>query len=337
MSTQQPFQRQALRAAVRIHQHLCTSHPPSRYVALPQPQWEEASTLIRRLHFVQSRAWAAASLTVAGDLEYQLRRLSAELDSLRGRLPQAYPPSKVATAGVIAADLLALAEEFEAVDIDLKAKTIKVDTEAIVLEEVHLGAFRIVLHWERIGAGRAYDVIATDPNPPVGRKDVTHPHVEDHQLCEGAGAPAIRTALASGRLLDFFVLVRQILQTYNGNSAYVPLSDWSSSDDVTCADCGCFMSSDDACTCERCDARVCTDCESSCPQCGRYICCECCGTCSKCSSNFCQTCLNEAAGSQRLICDSCLSKEEKASNHEQAEQPTLTADAVCLGETAVPA
>jgi hypothetical protein len=337
MSTQQPFQRQAIRAAVRIHQHLCTPHVPARYITLPQPQWEEVSTLMRRLHVVQSHAWRAASLTVAGDLEYQLRRLAAEIDSLRGRLPPANPPSKLASAGVIAADLSALAEEFEAVEIDLKEKLIKVDTEPIVLEDTHLGAFRIVLHWERIGAGRAYDAVALEPNCPAGREDVTHPHVEDHQLCEGAGAPAIRTALASGRLLDFFVLVRQLLQTYNGSSAYVTLSDWSGTEDVTCTDCGCFMSSDEACTCERCDVRVCNDCQTSCRECGRYICCECCGACSKCSNNFCQTCLNEVAGSQRLICDGCLFKEEYASDDEQDEQPTTEADAVCVGEAAVPA
>ena len=69
----------------------------------------------------------------------------------------------------------------------------RVETEGIVLEDVELGAFRIVLHWERIGAGRAYAVVALDPNCPVGRSDATHPHVEDHQLCEGAGATAIRT------------------------------------------------------------------------------------------------------------------------------------------------
>lgn len=336
MSIQQPVKRQAIRAAVRIQQHLSAPNPHGRYLALPQPQWEEVSTLIRRLHVVQSRGWRTASLNVAGDLEYQLRRLAAEIDSLRGRLPPASPPSKVAAASVIAGDLLALAEEFEAVEIDLKEKTIEVDTEAIVLEDVHLGAFRVVLHWERIGAGRAYDVIAIDPYPPVGRKDVTHPHVEDHQLCEGAGAPAIRMALASGRLLDFFVLIRQILQTYNGGSAYVPLSDWSGSEDVTCADCGCFMSSDDSCCCERCEARVCTDCESSCRNCGRYICCECCGLCAKCSQSCCQSCLNEVAGGQRLVCDSCLSKEKDQEDADQ-QQEIAAVDAVCLGEAAVPA
>jgi hypothetical protein len=337
MSIEQPFQRQAIRAAVRIHQHLCTPSAQARYIALPQPQWEEVSTLIRRLHFVQGRAWRAASQTVACDLEYQLRRLAAELDSLRARLPPAIPPDKVSTAGVIAADLLALAGEFEAVAIDLKEKTIKVQTEEIVLQEIHLGAFRIVLHWERIGAGRAYDVVALAANCPAGRSDVTHPHVEDHQLCEGAGAPAIRSALNSGRLLDFFVMVRQILQTYNGGSAYVPLSDWSGSEDVTCTDCGCFMSSEEARTCERCDARVCTDCEASCRDCGRYVCCECCGVCAKCSSNFCQTCLNEVADSRRLICDGCLSKEEESFRDDKDQQPDSAADGICLGEAAAPA
>jgi hypothetical protein len=336
MSTEQPFQRQAIRAAVRIHQHLCTPSAHARYIALPQPQWEEASTLIRRFHFVQGRVWRAASQSMARDLEYQLRRLSAELDSLRARLPPASPPDKVSTAGVIAADLVALAGEFEAVDMDLKEKTIRVETEVIVLEGIHLGAFRIVLHWERIGAGRAYDVVAIDPNCPVGRGDVTHPHVEDHQLCEGAGASAIRTALASGRLLDFFLLVRQILETYNGNSAYVSLSDWSGSDDVTCADCGCFTSSEDAVSCERCDVRTCSDCQSSCQGCGRYLCCECCGACADCSNSFCQTCLNEVAEIQRLLCDSCLEQKEDSEDVEDNREAT-EADALCLGEAAVPA
>src|SRR5829696_7480298 len=119
MSTEQDFQRQAIRAAVRIHQHLCTPHTHARGIALPQPQWEEVSTLIRRFHFVQNRSWRAAGQTVASDLEYHLRRLAAELDSLRARLPQSSPPSKVSTAGTIAADLLALAGEFEALAIDL--------------------------------------------------------------------------------------------------------------------------------------------------------------------------------------------------------------------------
>lgn len=329
------FQRQAIRAAAHIHRHLVLPSCLGR-LALPQSRWQELEAGMNRLHHVQSRSWRAASQSVASDLDYQFRRLSAELDSLRARLPQTGRVPKVSQPSGIVGDLLALQQEFDAVEIDLKEKRISATTAEIELEGVHLGAFRIVLHCERIGAGRAYDAVATNPNCPVGRSDVTHPHVEEHQLCEGAGAPAIRAALAGGRLLDFFVLVRQILETYNGNSAYVPLSDWSGSDDVTCADCGCFMSSDESSCCERCDARVCSDCESSCQQCGRFVCSECCGQCTKCSESCCQSCLNEVAGGQRLACDGCLTKEEDQEDVVH-QQEGAAADAVCLGEVAVPA
>lgn len=337
MDHQGIFQRQAIRAAVRIHQYLCAPGSQARHMALPQSRWQEVDASLRRLCFAQERAWSAASQYLVTDMEYQLRRLTAELDTLRGRLPQMTISQTISQPSAIAGDLLALQQEFDAVDIDLKAKRICATTAEIELEEVHLGAFQIVLHWERIGAGRAYDVIAVDPNHPVGRKDVTHPHVEDDQLCEGAGAPAIRAALAAGRLFDVFVLVRQILETYNGNSAYVALSDWSGNDDITCADCGCCVSFEDCGHCERCEARVCSDCESTCTDCGRYLCCECCSLCSKCSQSFCHTCLNEAAGRQQLICDGCLSREEDNSQHGQNEQSATETDAVRLGEAAVPA
>jgi hypothetical protein len=328
------FQRQAIRAAIRIHEHLRSPSCQTAKLALPVRSWDNVAALLARLHLVQSRGWQAAGQLVVSDLEYQLRRLIAELDSLRARLPGA--PERISSAGTIAADLLALSEEFEAVAIDLKAKVLRVDTAGIVLEDVNLGPFQIVLHWERIAAGRAYEVVAVDPHCPAGRSDVTHPHVEDHQLCEGAGVTAIRTALASGRLLDFFLLVRQILETYNGGSAYVSLSDWAGSEDVTCADCGCFTSSEDCGCCERCDARICTNCESSCGDCGRYMCCECCALCAGCSRSFCQTCLNEAAARERRLCDSCLEKKEIAVDV-QDNREAAAPDGVRLGEAAAPA
>jgi hypothetical protein len=64
---------------------------------------------------------------------------------------------------------------------------------------------------------------------------VTHPHVCNGQLCEGDGAAPIKAALGSGRLLDFFVLVGQILETYNDASAHVTLDNW---EGRSCNDCG---------------------------------------------------------------------------------------------------
>ena len=95
---------------------------------------------------------------------------------------------------------------FEEVSVDLKDKTITVQTACIELDYVDFGPFNIVLHWERIGQGRAFDVIAKEPNRSQVNDRVTHPHVREDELCEGEGTTAIHAALASGRLLDFFVL-----------------------------------------------------------------------------------------------------------------------------------
>jgi hypothetical protein len=83
----------------------------------------------------------------------------------------------------------------------------------------------------------------------VGVQVGTHPHVREKLLCEGDGAASIRRALAEGRLLDFFTLVRQVLETYNPGSAYVELSRWNG---VTCKDCGYIMPGDGYGTCDLC-------------------------------------------------------------------------------------
>ena len=74
-------------------------------------------------------------------------------------------------------------------------------TGPIELEEIYLGSFRIELHWDQIDRQRAYEVIATDPNPPDGDDRVTHPHVRDQVLCEGEGATSIKAALSHRRTI----------------------------------------------------------------------------------------------------------------------------------------
>jgi len=59
--------------------------------------------------------------------------------------------------------------------------------------------------------------------------------VREEDLCEGEGRGPIQKAIRQGRFYDLFVLINQILQTYNGDSAYVPLSRWEGS---SCPDCG---------------------------------------------------------------------------------------------------
>jgi hypothetical protein len=334
MNQLRQFHQQAIRAAIRIHEHLHDAARRANVDVLPNGRWDELGRVFQRFQLTQQRGWQAASDAVVMDLEYQLRRLMTELEVVRQSLPR--QRSYHDPASVIAADLLALADEFEAVRIDLKQKVLRVDTAGIVLEDVDLGAFRIVLHWERIGSRRAYEARALDPNCPAGRSDVTHPHVEDHLLCEGAGATAINEALASGRLLDFFMLVRQILETYNGNSAYVPLSDWSGDPDVTCDDCGYEMSAEDRSYCDRCDCSICGDCSTHCEGCDHHFCSGCTGVCSGCSDAFCRSCLTEVAATERRLCRFCLQRKDQP-HDEDHQRETPAADTVCLGEAAVPA
>ena len=172
------------------------------------------------------------------------------------------------SASDIYRDILALDDEFEEVEIDLDEHELSVTTDRIVLEDIDLGPFEIRLDWQRLGASSAYRVVALDPNPAARSDDVTHPHVQDEQLCEGEGRAAIRAALAEGRLYDFFLLVSQLLHTYGRGSAYVELDDW---DGVPCDDCGGSVDEDDRYYCQRCGATLCGSCSVTCQGCGRVV------------------------------------------------------------------
>ena len=120
-----------------------------------------------------------------------------------------------ASVSAIYLDLRALESEFEEVEIDLKTHELVVTTDAIELDGVLLGEFQIRLTWTDIGdSSPPYRVVALDPHPSARRDDVTHPHVQDEQLCEGEGRTAIAAALADSRFHDFFLLVNRLLHTY---------------------------------------------------------------------------------------------------------------------------
>src|SRR5690606_36516860 len=133
------------------------------------------------------------------------------------------------TLRLLLEELQSLPDEFDDVHIDWLTKILRVRTERIVLEDVDLGPFEIRLALDQLGCDQPYSVIALDPCRPGCCDDVTHPHVQSNTLCEGEGRYAIARALEQGRLCEFFLLVVQILRTYNAGSAYVRLSDWQGS------------------------------------------------------------------------------------------------------------
>ena len=72
---------------------------------------------------------------------------------------------------------------------------------------------------------------------------------------------ALQAALEVGRLCDFFLMVRQVLRTYNPDSPYVSLDNW---EGKQCSDCGDFINEDCRCYCELCDRTYCEQCMSVC-------------------------------------------------------------------------
>jgi len=255
--------------------------------------------------------------------------------------------------GDIVASLLQAQDEFDELNIDLKAKTLSVVTASIHIEEICFGPFEIRFYIDQISkipSESPFRVIALEPYPAGSDSEVTHPHVSHEKLCEGDGFMPIRKAIQQGRLCDFFLIVNQTLQTYNPDSPYVSISDW---EGISCYDCGYTISSDDCYYCEvcerdycsscssycyGCDTTVCLGCSFECPMCDNRVCQQCTEACADCEETYCKDCIND-----EHLCESCQKTREEQENEEIEEQPT-TAPETCtaiqpysLGQTRVPA
>jgi len=266
---------------------------------------------LKRLINLQSKAARSNSLGLNLAHQRLRRQLAQHLDSLRDQVSSSlnsltgHTLSADYTTSTINRELLAIETEFDGIEIDLRQQTIAVITPAIELDDVLLGRFRIALEVRYLGESRPYRVIAIDPEHARDCDETMHPHVQSETLCEGAGAGPIKHALAEGRLFDFFVIVRQILQTYNPDSAYTRLSDWYG---VDCSDCGSIVDRDDSDECERCSSRSCFECSASCHDCDRTVCGNCSENCESCGERYCDACLSSCRDCGESFCDDCLTK-----------------------------
>jgi hypothetical protein len=209
----------------------------------------------------------------------------------------------LATLADIYRDLLSLSQEFDTMDWDVRQETLSVHTEPITLSDVELGPFEIELNLNAIPHHNCYRVVALEPLRAASNDSVTHPHVMHDRLCEGEGRLSIRRALHAGRIADFFMLVTNLLGTYNSGSPYVTLDDWFG---VRCVDCGSVTSEDDRYTCERCDSDVCSYCSGMCHHCESSFCSSCLSPCGDCEENFCTHCLKTCRACNELFCKGCL-------------------------------
>ena len=306
--------------------------------------WEETS---RRLRVAQQRNWSGALQGLREEVCDTLRELNRRSDIGRAAIEAVGRQNRVATVRDIFHDLVALRHEFPALECNLREKTISAITEPIELEEIYLGEFEIQLNWSSHHERLDYHVIARDPQPASKSDRITHPHVDDERLCEGEGQLAIKIALEQGRLFDFFLVIRQILGTYNDASAYVELHNWYG---LTCPDCGCNSCEDELYTCEDCETRICGDCCRYCDTCGSCACGECASDCAGCSEATCRVCFVTCSNCDTCFCKGCLNDEERLcgkcrTKKETAARPSETTTdatrvdvhAVQLGQAAVPA
>lgn len=343
--------RRYLRPAAAILAALEAGRSGDSYLRLPSMTWNECADVAQLYETVRARGWNTAAEHVRRRLAGSLETLFHEIRQAMKRCADQQNSTAHSSLRSVIDDLTALETEFDEVGFDLRSRHLWVVTDPIELDELSLGRFQIRLRWGRLAESRPYVVEALDPNPAATDSSVTHPHIRDDVLCEGDGKAAIRAALEEGRLIDFFLLVRQILETYNSSSAYVRIREWSG---VSCVDCGSTTDPDEASYCERCESDLCSDCVSCCGDCGRTSCSECRTSCQGCSSDYCRSCLNDCEACGESFCSECLtdgmceSCRETLEDSEDVLEPETTeavstdaADAeVCahsVGEAGLPA
>lgn len=297
-----PFNKPAMRAASQIHTQLAENPRHGRRLYLPEYSWSSIQQIQRRIDLARRQGWHRAAARLTEELAYPLNNCRRELDNACRMLQSNSAQCRVSSVSDIYRDILALNDEFENVEIDLKKHTLSATTDCIILEHIHFGRFEIRLEWDRLDETQPYRVVALDPNPSAKRDDVTHPHVQDEQLCEGEGRAAIQAALAEGRVYDFFLLVSQLLHTYGRGSAFVELDDWRG---TPCDDCGSLVDDDSRYYCERCSDTLCSDCSITCRGCDNSFCSDCVGPCSGCGHDFCSSCLQTCSECGQKFCYAC--------------------------------
>lgn len=309
-------QRLMLRMAMAIHEQLQPKTTNEPRIQLPTELWHQVELLNRKCHKAIEQNWTLSANRLNRDMRAAIERLRYEVSELENRFRPINHVNSIASVRDIRSDLMSLHDEFEHVALNLRERTLSVTTEAIVLEGTYLGPFeiRLALKKESEGLPFSYRVIAVDPNPAAANESVTHPHVQDESVCEGDGKQPIRQALEQGRLLDFFLIVANLLRTYNSGSPFVALSDWQG---VECSDCGTVVDNDDRWTCQECETAICSECNILCPGCSDVFCHDCVSRCEGCDEHFCNGCLDSCSDCGATLCQDCLENDERCSCNEQ--------------------
>ncbi len=306
-----------LRVARQLQERVVAAARQPAPATFPDAGWEELQKLRRQTHKALQHELAAAAAELQRQQQRTVQRLLRELDAwCTARESADTRLTRCNSVDEIYRDLLNLEAEFDEVRIERREQRLTVRTESIALDGIDFGAFDIVLNWGDIGDGTPYEVVAVTPLRCAADESVTHPHVQSDMLCAGDGKVPIDRALARGDLFGFFVIVRQVLQTYNESSAYKSLDEWFGAD---CPRCGGSLHEDNSGECELCHADICADCYDCCTTCGDYVCHDCSDLCQDCEEPVCQHCSQSADPDDGRLCKECA--ETRA---EQETETTLT-------------
>lgn len=250
--------------------------------------------------FVPRKEWGSGKDTVVVGLEKASASLYRAAEVIKSRR-EAMMECEIAPPKYndILREILALRKIFDHVEYDPKRKILFVKTKPVVLEydgyRVELGKFQINLLAGHLSEFNSpFRIVALEPKPAYGDSGITHPHIRDNVLCEGAGKGAINNAIFQGRICDFFEIVNQTINTYSARSPYVAISEWTY---IKCAQCGNKMYERNAIECETCHAKIC-------PGCLR--------TCRCCAKNKCSGCVkNKRVGDYSVaMCTDCLESDK---------------------------
>lgn len=296
----------------------------------PERAWREVDARLagvdvgrRRLRRAVRHNLMAIVPGLRADLVAGLAALARAVDQVRARLAAASDPAPEPREWV--AEIRQLESEFGAVEVRWPEAVIRVVTEPLTLGDVDLGPFAIDFFWGRAWSGtpsRCFEVVALEPNPAAERRAVVHPHVEGTGICLGEATAVVARAVAQGRIADAFVMVRSVLTSYNAESAFVPLDEWTGEAGVACADCGRNADRYDVSACGACGDDLCESCQEGCVGCFASRCAGCLTACDDCGSACCRGCLEDMAETSR--CPSCSAKEDAFDDDDpKAAPPTV--------------
>jgi len=326
-------QRQIIRIASHIRDHLLLLKRRKRLPVQGKlgnitEQMDRLQAIRRKLNLCEARTWYAVSEKVMRQIEVVLRDLPHHIQQVLETVRAC--DIKVPSMAEIYRELRQAEEEFGGLVYHEEGDLLAVSTEQIELQDIYLGEFEIQLRVPSLAEMRyseIYRIFALDPHPAASNDAVTHPHVNDGQLCPGDAGASIAMALAAGRFCDFFLLVRSVLTHYNPNSPYVSLDNWHG---VACYECGYVASGDDVSWCSSCEHDYCDECSSYCRRCDDCTCTSCLENCPACEEPVCPSCLTRCPDCEEPICKTCLEEmqcpciEENEENQDEESERTPT-------------